>query len=97
MPVVDQGRKRLAWKAISAGAAALSMVATQRVVATVWRKVRGAPPPQGPADRRVTWGAAMTWAVAMGVGVAVSRLIAVRLSAKAWEMATHEAPPAEVI
>lgn len=53
----------------------------------------GTPPPEGPADRRVALGPALTWAVAMGIGVAVSRMIAVRLSARAWEAATHEAPP----
>jgi hypothetical protein len=86
-------KKRLAWQGISAGAAALSVVATQRVIAIVWRRVRGEPPPEGPADRKVTWGAALTWATAMGVGIAVARVIAVRLSAEVWEAATHEAPP----
>ena len=88
-----QTEKRLAWKAVSAGSAAISVVVTQRVVTLGWRLIRRRPPPQGPADRKVTWGAALTWAVSMGVGIAVSRLIAVRLSAKAWEAATHEAPP----
>jgi hypothetical protein len=86
-------KKQLAWQGISAGAAALSIVVTQRVIAIVWRKVRGEPPPKGPADRRVTWGAALTWAIAMGVGIAAARVIAVRLSAEVWEAATHEAPP----
>lgn len=81
------------WKGLSAGAAAISVVVTHRLIAAVWRKVSGAQPPEGPADRRVTWGAALTWAVAMGIGVAVSRLVAVRLFARAWQAATHEAPP----
>jgi hypothetical protein len=69
------------------------MVAAQRVVTAGWRRVRGGPPPEGPADQKVTWGTALTWAVAMGVGVGVARLIAVRLSAEVWEAAMHEAPP----
>jgi hypothetical protein len=88
-----QTKKRFVWKAISAGSAALAVVITQRVMTMAWRLLRRRPPPQGPADRKVTWGAALTWAVSMGIGIAVSRLIAVRLSAKAWEAATHEAPP----
>jgi hypothetical protein len=44
-------------------------------------------------DRKVSWRAALTWAVATGVGIAVARVIAVRVSARAWEAATHEAPP----
>lgn len=93
MPSVDQTKKQLIWKGISAGAAAVSVVVTQRLMTIMWRKVRGTPPPEGPADRRVALGPALTWAVAMGIGVAVSRMIAVRLSARAWEAATHEAPP----
>jgi Protein of unknown function (DUF4235) len=68
-------------------------VVTQRVMGIVWRKVRGEPPPAGPGDQKVTWTAALTWAMAMGVGIAVARLVAVRLSAEVWEAATHEAPP----
>ena len=91
--MVDETKKRLLWRGLSTGTAAVSVVVTHRLLAIVWRKVHGTPPPEGPADRRVTWGAALTWAAAMGIGVAVSRLIAVRLSARAWEAATHEAPP----
>ncbi|MGO8870676.1 MAG: DUF4235 domain-containing protein [Acidimicrobiales bacterium] len=43
--------------------------------------VRGNPPPAGPTDRGVAWDSALTWAVAIGIGVALSRLIAVRLAA----------------
>ena len=93
MQPVDEAKKRLIWKGISAGAAAVSVVVTQRLMTTMWRKVRGTPPPEGPADPRIALGPALTWAVAMGIGVAVSRMIAVRLSARAWEAATHEAPP----
>ncbi len=93
MRAVGKTKKRLLWRGISAGAAAVSVVVTQRLIGAMWRKVRGTPPPEGPADRGVAWGPALTWAVAMGIGVAVSRLIAVRLSARAWEATTHEAPP----
>jgi Protein of unknown function (DUF4235) len=86
-------KKRLVWQVVSAGAAALAVVVTQRVVGIAWRQVRGEPPPDGPADRKVNWATALTWATAMGVGVAVARLVAVRVSAEVWEAATHEAPP----
>ncbi|MGH9235872.1 MAG: DUF4235 domain-containing protein [Acidimicrobiales bacterium] len=85
-------KKRLVWQGISAAAAALAVVVTRRVLGTVWRQVRGEPPPD-PADRKVSWAAALTWAMAMGVGIAVARVVAVRLSAEVWEAATHEAPP----
>ena len=86
-------KKRLVWQGITAGSAALAVVVTRHVLGFVWRRVRGEPPPDGPADRKVTWAAALTWAMAMGVGIAVARVVAVRLSAEVWEAATHEAPP----
>ena len=91
---VDDKKKRLVWKAVSAGAAAISVVVTQRVLTAVWKRFAGEAPPDGPDDRKVSFGAAVVWAAAMGVGIAVARLLAVRLSARAWEAATHEAPPA---
>ena len=94
LQAVDDKKKRLLWKAVSAGAAAISVVVTQRVLVATWRRVGGGAPPDGPDDRRVSFGTALVWAAAMGVGIAVARLLAVRLSARAWEAATHEAPPA---
>jgi hypothetical protein len=86
--------KRLLWRAISAGAAAISVVVTQHVLAALWRRLEGgSAPPEGPADPTVTMAAAVTWAVATGVGVGVTRLLAVRLSERVWEAATHELPP----
>ena len=93
MRAVDNAKKQLMWKAISAGSAAISMLVTRRILTAVWQRFGSAPPPEGVADRKVTWRAALTWAVATGVGLAVARVIAVRLSARAWEVAMHEAPP----
>ena len=93
----SQTEKQLGWKVLNATASAVAVVVTQRVLTVIWRRVHGGPPPEGPADRRVTLGAALTWAVAMGAGVAVSRLIAIRLAADAWEVATHRPPPGSEI
>ena len=90
---VDESKKQLAWKAISAGTAAVSVLVTRRVLTAVWQRFGATPPSDGTADRKVTWRAALTWAVATGVGIAVARVVAVRLSARAWEAALHEAPP----
>jgi hypothetical protein len=92
VPQVAQ-RKQLVWQGLSAGSAGVAVVVTQRMFAVVWRRVRGEPPPAGPADRDVTLAAALTWAIGMSIGIAVARLVAVRLSARAWEAATHEPPP----
>ena len=89
---MDQTRKQLAWKAINAGIAAVSVLVTRRVLTAVWQRF-GTEPPGGPDDRTATWRSALTWALATGVGVAVARVVAVRLSARVWEAAMHEAPP----
>ena len=86
-------QKNLGWKVVNAASMAVAADVTQRVLTTVWRLVRHEPPPSGPADRRVTWGAALTWASSLAVGIAVSRVVAVRLSGKVWEAAVHEPPP----
>lgn len=91
--LVNDSRKQLAWKGVSAAAAALSVIVTRRVLGLVWERFGGEEPPTDPGNRRLTWRAALTWAVAMSVGAAVSRVVAVRLSARVWEAATHEAPP----
>jgi hypothetical protein len=36
---------------------------------------------------------ALTWAIAVGAGVAVVRIIAIRSAAKVWEITTNEPPP----
>ena len=90
---MDDSRKQLAWKAVSAGTAAISVLVTRRVLTAVWQRFGATPPSEGADDRKVTWRAALTWAVATGVGIAVARLVAMRLSARAWEVALHEAPP----
>ena len=81
------------WKALSAGVAAIAAVLTQHVMSAFWRRTRGAPPPTGPADRSVSLSEALTWAISMGVSIGVARFVAVRLSVRAWEAATHEEVP----
>jgi hypothetical protein len=91
---MHETEKKMMWKAASAGAAAISVVVTQHLLAAAWRHFEaGTAPPEGPADPNVTIPAAVTWAVAMGVGVGVTRLLAVRLAERLWEDVTHELPP----
>ena len=85
--------KKLAWKAISYGAGALAALVTQRLLEKGWKLLRHASAPPVPADRRSSWAEALSWAVATGVGVGVTRLLAIRTAAVAWEAATHEPPP----
>jgi hypothetical protein len=88
---MNEPAKRVLWRGFSATVAAISVIVTRRVLAAAWKRFGGGPPDE--ADRRVTVGTALTWALSMGVGIGIARLIAMRVSARVWEAATHEAPP----
>ena len=96
MHAVDDSKKQLAWKVLSAASAAISVLVTRRILTAVWERFGGAAPPRSAEDRKVSWRAALTWAVATGVGIAVARVVAARVSARAWKVALHEAPPEAV-
>jgi hypothetical protein len=89
-PVID--RKSLGWKAISYAAGALAGLITGRILDAAWTGVRHSSPPPT-ADRRSSWIEALSWAVATGVGIGITRLVAVRTAATVWEAATGEVPP----
>jgi len=86
-------RKALSWKAVSYGAGAIAAFATRQTLTMLWNQFADAPAPKQPADRRVPWVSALSWAVATGVGVSVMNLVAQRSAATVWEAATHETPP----
>jgi hypothetical protein len=90
---VRETEQRLVWKALNAGITAAFVVVIQHALSAVWSRFEHAPPPEDPADRSVTLSAAVTWSVSTGIGVAVARLIAQRLSARVWEAVEHQAPP----
>jgi hypothetical protein len=85
--------KELGWRAISYLAGAATGLVTQRTLEPVWKRLRRGVPPRAAADRRSSWVEALSWAVATGVGMGVTRLLAVRSAAAVWEAATHELPP----
>ncbi len=86
-------RKELRWKAVSYGAGALAGLVTQRLIDAAWKGLGHDSRPPVPADRRSSWTEALSWAVATGVGMGVSRLLAIRTAAVVWEATTHERPP----
>ena len=85
--------KPLAWKAVSYGTGALATIATRRLLVAAWGTRHDTPPPDGPGTVRAPLPDALTWAIAVGAGVAVVRIVAIRSAAKVWEAATHEPPP----
>ena len=84
----------MAWKAVALGAGAASAFVTRKVIRTTWKGVKGSEPPSNPAARSTTWRDAIVWAVASGVALAVTRLIAQRGAAAAWKAKTGSYPRA---
>lgn len=83
--------ENFSWKAVSLGAGALAAIGARKLVAAVWPG--SSRPPLNPADRRINWGEALSWAIASGLGAGVARLVSKRTAAKGWEMATGNTPP----
>ena len=87
-----QNTKKVGWKGLSYALGALAGLITHRLLESAWKGLRDASPPVA-ADRRSPWPEALGWAVATGVGMGVSKLLAIRTAAVVWEAAVHEAPP----
>ena len=88
----DRGRE-LTWRAVSLGVGALAGMATRRGLGALWRRGVGEEPPSTPAQPATPWPDALLWAASAGVAVGVARLVALRVAAGAWEVATSEPPP----
>ena len=84
----------LGWKAVALGAGAASAFVTRRLLQVGWRATKGGDPPSNPAAKSTTWPDAVGWAVASGVALAVTRLVAQRGAAAAWKKKTGHYPRA---
>ena len=66
--------------------------ATRALLRASWRRTRGGDPPTNPAAPGTKWSEAFIWAVASGVAMAVTRLVAQRGAAEAWKATTGSYP-----
>lgn len=81
------------WRIISGGAAIVAGMAARAVVSRAWDAAGPTSSPVNPADRRLSWRVALTWALAAGVAAGVARVVGRRAAAAGWEQATGSAPP----
>jgi hypothetical protein len=79
------------YEALSALAGIAAALVARKVVTALWPG--DVEPPLNPADRRNSWAEALSWALAAGIGAAVARVLAVRVTAAGWERATGNPPP----
>ncbi len=85
--------EQVAWRAVAFAAGSVATVAVRTTAAALWRAERHEDPPTQAAARGVLWRDALVWAVSVGVGAAVARVVAERGAAAAWNAATGAAPP----
>ena len=83
----------LTWKLMGTGSAIVAGTLTRKLITKTWKGVTGAEPPTNPEHPDVTWGEAITWALASGVAVALARLVATRAAANRWVKSTGSLPP----
>ncbi|HUC58098.1 MAG TPA: DUF4235 domain-containing protein [Streptosporangiaceae bacterium] len=69
-------------KAINALAAAAAAFVVRKAIGLAWTKATGRQPPDAPEDPQVAIGEAVAWAVVVGAGVGVARVLAVRLASR---------------
>jgi len=88
--VADRG---LLWKVVGSLSGVVAGAATRALLRAGWRRTKGGDPPTNPAAPSTRWSEAITWAVASGVAMAVTRLVAQRGAAEAWKAGTGSYPP----
>jgi len=90
---LGQAKQKFLWKAVALAAGSTATLGVRKAAAALWRIERHEDPPTQPAARDVPWRDALVWAVSVGVGAAVARVVAERGAAAAWNAATGDAPP----
>ena len=63
-------------------AAVAAGVVARKVITFAWTRITGKQPPEDPHDPQVALAEAIGFAVIMGVGIEVARLLATRVAAK---------------
>jgi hypothetical protein len=54
----------------------------RKILVFAWKQITGKEPPEHPEDPQVDLGEALTWAILLGVGVQIARMLALRAASK---------------
>lgn len=80
-------------KAITTLAGMAAAFVARKVLVFGWTKATGRKPPEKAEDPQVALGEALAWTVLVGIGVALARVLAMRLATS--QSARQIAPPAD--
>ncbi|HVB41246.1 MAG TPA: DUF4235 domain-containing protein [Streptosporangiaceae bacterium] len=79
-------------KAISTLAGTAAGFVARKAISFAWTKVTGRKPPEKAEDPRIALGEAVMWALVLGAGVGVARVLAVRLATRQSQRHLTSAP-----
>ena len=84
------------WKIVSTVSAMVGALAARKLLELGLNAVRkdgASKPTLDPASRRFSRKDAVLWAVTVGIGVGIARIVSTRLAVIGWEAATGTRPP----
>jgi hypothetical protein len=82
-------------KAVTALAGMAAAFVARKIIGFAWTKVTGRKPPGKAEDPDVAIGEALAWTVLLGTGVAVARVLAVRLAVR--QSSKRASEPSDVL
>lgn len=74
----------LGWRVVAGTVAFGAGFAARKAITIGWKKATGKEPPASPESPEVGLAEAVGWAVVIGVGMEVARLLATRAAARRW-------------
>ncbi len=83
-------RDDIFWKAAATVAAVVASIGARSVATAAWRATRNEDPPTDIDNPEISWRDAITWAALSGVAVALARVVATRMAARAQQRRHEE-------
>ncbi|NKZ04403.1 DUF4235 domain-containing protein [Actinomadura latina] len=82
----------IGWRVMAGAAAFAGGFVAKKAITMIWKKSTGKEPPTNPESPDVDLAEAVGWAVVMGVGMELARLLATRAVAHQYAKGTGQLP-----
>lgn len=87
------GQHATEWKLLATVSGVLAARTVARLLEAGWAATHGGNPPRNPASKTTSWGEAVVWSGLAGAVMGITRMVATRVAAGAWERRTGSLPP----
>jgi hypothetical protein len=97
--VPDTERREKMWDLVSTSIGVLGAMLAKRSLRIAYRalrKDRGNGTPFDPTSPQFSWPEALLWGAAVGIGLAIAKMVGDRAAALGWQVATGTLPPGVV-